>query len=88
MCYVLSRCSKTDLASVPLGKDLPLFHILIKNQWSSLTAFKARSFLKLAVTSVGLDPKSYTFHSSFQRSGTCLAFNNNVDLAKIKQHGN
>ena len=46
------KAFKTYLISVPLGKDLPLFQIFIKNQWSSLTAFKARSFLKLAVTSI------------------------------------
>ena len=51
------------LASVPEGKNLPLFQSVIKNQWLCLTAFKACFFLKLAVTSVDLEPKSYTFHS-------------------------
>ena len=74
------------LASVPTGKHLPLFQILIKDHWLPLSGFKARSFLKLAVTSIGLDPKRYTFHS-FRRSGASLAFNHDIDLARIKQHG-
>ena len=78
---------KKYLASVPIDKNLPLFQILVKQQWQPLTAFKACSFLKLAVTSIGLDPKIYTFHS-FRRSGASLAFNHDVDLNKIKQHGN
>ena len=78
---------KNYLASVPIDKTLPLFQISVKQQWLPLTAFKARSFLKLAVTSIGLDPKIYTFHS-FRRSGASLAFNHDVDLNKIKQHGN
>ena len=78
---------KDYLASVPIDKTLPLFQILVKQQWLPLTGFKARSFLKLAVTSIGLDPKIYTFHS-FRRSGASLAFNHDVDLNKIKQHGN
>ena len=78
---------KKYLASVPTEKNLPLFQISVKQQWQPLTAFKARSFLRLAVTSIGLDPKVYTFHS-FRRSGASLAFNHDVDLNKIKQHGN
>ena len=78
---------KKYLASVPADKNLPLFQIFIKHKWQPLTAFRARSFLKLAVTSIGLDPKVYTFHS-FRRSGASLAFNHDVDLNKIKQHEN
>ena len=77
---------KSYLASVLTGKYLPLFQILIKNHRLSLTAFKARSILKLAVTSIGLDAKTYTFHS-FRRSGASLVFNHDIDLARIKQHG-
>ena len=44
-------------------------------------------FLKLAVTSIGLDSKPYTLNL-FRRSGASLAFYYNVDLAKIKQHEN
>ena len=78
---------KKYLGSIPTDKNLPLFQIFIKHQWQPLTAFKALSFLRLAVTSIGLDPKVYTFHS-FRRSGASLAFNHDVDLNKIKQHGN
>ena len=70
-----------------LSKDSPLFQIKTKSGLGLLTAPKARSFLKLMVAGIGLSPAHYTFHS-FRRSGASFAFDNNVELAAIKQHGN
>ena len=75
------------LAQSPTHKDLPLFQIHTKRGWVPLVAPKARSFLRLVMISLGLNPSSYTFHA-FRRSGASLAFNSNVELSKIKQHGN
>ena len=41
----------------------------------------------LVIISLGWNPTTYTFHAS-RRSGASLAFDSNIDLAKIKQHGN
>ena len=67
-------------------KEEPLFMIKTKAGKKVLTSFKARSFLKMAAVALGLNPKHYSFHA-FRRSGASLAFNSNVDLDKIKQHG-
>ena len=68
------------------GKEDPLFMVKTKAGLKVLTSFKARSFLKMVVLALGLDSKHYTFHA-FCRSGASLAFNSNVDLDNIKQHG-
>ena len=78
---------KVLLARTPRKDSLPLFQIRTKQGWVPLVAPKARSFLRLVIISLGLNPASYTFHA-FRRSGASLAFNNNVELSKIKQHGN
>ena len=70
-----------------LDKDGPSFQIMTKKGMTPLVAANARSVLKLAVTSLGLNPKHFTFHS-FRRSGASLAFDGNVALENIKQHGN
>ena len=65
----------------------PLFQIMTKNGSTPLVAVNAQSVLKVAVTSLGSNPKHYAFHS-FRCSGASLAFNGNVALETIKQHGN
>ena len=50
-------------------------------------ASKVRSFLKLVIINLGLNPSQYTFHM-FRRSGASMAFDNNVQFENIKQHGN
>ena len=67
-------------------KEEPLFMVKTKSGKKVLTSFKARSFLKMVVLALGLDSKHYTFHA-FRHSRASLAFNSNVDLDKIKQHG-
>ena len=78
---------KTWLARTPRDNSLPLFQIHTRLCWVPLVAPKAHSFLRSVVISLGLNPSSYTFHV-FRRSGASLAFDNNVELSKIKQHGN
>ena len=84
LCPVLAL--KAMIEILGQGKEDPLFMVKSKAGRKVLTSFKARSFLKMVVLALGLDSKHYTFHA-FQRSGASLAFNSNVDLDKIKQHG-
>ena len=84
LCPVLDL--KNMIKILNQGKEDPLFMIKTKAGKKILTSFKARSFLKMVVIALGLDSKHYTFHA-FQRSGASLAFNSNVNLDKIKQHG-
>ena len=74
------------LKIVPHGKNLPIFQIRTSQGWVVLTAPRVRSFLKLVIMSMGLNPRTYTAHA-FRRSGASLAFDNNIELSKIKQHG-
>ena len=67
------------------GKEDPLFIVKTKAGVKVLTSFKARSFLKMVVLSLGLDSKHYTFHA-FRRSGVSLAFNSMV-VGRVKQFG-
>ena len=69
------------------SKDSPLFQIRTKKGWVPLIAIKVRSFFKTCIVGLGLNPKEYTFHA-FRRSGASFAFDNNVSLTAIKQHGN
>ena len=61
------------------GKDHPLVLIPNGSGYKSLTARRDRSFLKLAVAAIGMNPKHITFHS-FRRSGATRAFDNDVKL--------
>ena len=51
-----------------------------------ITQVKARSHLKKILHLMGLDPSYHNFHT-FRRSGATLAFNQNIDLQRIKDHG-
>ena len=68
------------------NKTDPLFQIQTTNEWVPLTASNVRSFLRLIVVTLGWNPSPYTFHA-FRCSGASLAFDNNVEFYKIKQHG-
>ena len=80
------KALKWVMAHIPQGSQQPLFQIYTRKGWQILTAPKVRSFLKLVVIALGWNPTTYTFHP-FRRSGASLAFDNEIDLAKIKQHG-
>ena len=82
LCHV--RAIKTMIKTQNLlQKDGPLFQIMTKNGITPLVAANARSVQKVVITSLGLNPKHYTFHS-FRHSGASLAFNGNVALETIK----
>ena len=66
------------------GKEDPLFLILNGSGYKPLTAHRARSFLKLSVAAVGLNPRQFTFHS-FRRSGATLSFDNDIKLDHFRQ---
>ena len=51
-----------------------------------MTASRARSFLRMLVISLGLNPRHCPFHA-FRRSGASVASNHDVKLEHIKQHG-
>ena len=68
------------------NKDSPLFEIQTRKGCVPLIAIRVRSFFKTCIVGLGLNPKDYTFHAF--RSGASFAFDNNVDLTAIKQHGN
>ena len=74
------------IKSIPHNKNSPLFLIRTRLGIVPLTASRARSFLKMVVVSMGLNPHHFTFHA-FRRSGASLAFNHDVKLDHIKQHG-
>ena len=78
---------KAMIAKFNYTKDTPLFLIQNKIAIETTVAFKVRSFLKLVMVSMGLNPSQYTFHM-FRRSGASMAFDNNIQFENIKQHGN
>ena len=68
--------------SYPVSENQPLFCI----DTLPITQVKARSHLKKILHLMGLDPSYHNFHT-FRRSGATLAFNQNIDLQRIKDHG-
>ena len=80
------KALKVMIKAIPRDKVSPLFLIKTKSGVTVLTASKARSFLKMVIVSLGLNPRHFTFHA-FRRSGASLAFNHDVKLNHIKQHG-
>ena len=64
----------------------PLFVINHNSQIPMLTTFKVRNQLAKSITDMNLDPRDYGFHM-FRRSGATLAYNLQVPLPNIKQHG-
>ena len=67
-------------------QDKPLFLVSSQGLPSILTAHRVRSVLKRSITSLGLPPGDYGFHT-FRRSGACWAFDSDVNLNHIKTHG-
>ena len=61
-----------------LSKEVPLFQVKTRTGLGFLTAPKVRSFLKLIVRAIGLNPAHDTSHS-FRRNGVSFAFDNNVE---------
>ena len=80
------KALKVMIKAIPRDKGAPLFLVKTKSGVAILTASKARSFLRMVILSLGLNPKHFTFHA-FRRSGASLAFNHDVKLEHIKRHG-
>ena len=66
----------------PVSDNATLFCI----DQSPVTQVRAHSHLKKILCIIGLDPQFHNFHT-FRRSGATLAFNRNINLQKIKDHG-
>ena len=66
----------------PANDNDPLFCI----PGSPVTQVQAWAHLKKILNMLHLDLNFYNFHT-FRRSGATLAFNQNTDLQKIKDHG-
>ena len=77
---------RTYLQCVPAEPFSPLFGLCINGQYQPILAHHYTSFIKRAVSSIGLDPKNYSSHS-FRRGGASFAFNNCAPTEFIKSHG-
>ena len=80
------RAVRDMTSRLPLPSNAPMFAIPQGPGFIPLTQSKVRRFLALILNSLGLDPSTHPFHS-FRRSGASLAFNSNVSLQAIQQHG-
>ena len=85
-----SICPVTALRKIvsrnSADQDKPLFLVASQGVPSIITAHRVRSVLRRSITSLGLPPREYGYHT-FRRSGACWTFNNNVNLNHIKTHG-
>ena len=77
---------KSCMSKVPFHVNAPLFAIHSKSGYIPITQSQARTTLAKILSSLGMDPKVYGFHT-FRRSGATLAFNAHVPLQNIQQHG-
>ena len=68
------------------GPNDPLFQIKCGASWQVLTDTRIRKFLAKINLKLGLSKSHYTFHS-FRRSGATLAYNSQVPVHQIKDHG-
>ena len=80
------KALKVMIKAIPRDKVSPLFLVRTKSVVAVLTASKARYFFRMVIVSLGLNPRHFTFHA-FRHSGASLAFNHDVKLDHIKQHG-
>ena len=71
---------------VPAEPYLPLFGLYVNNQYRPILAHHYTSFIKRAVSILGLHPRNYSSHS-FRRRGASFAFNNPAPTEFIKSHG-
>ena len=74
------------VSNSPQLKGAPLFTINQNGVPTVLAASKVRLSLRRAVSSLGWDPRDYSFHT-FRRLGASWAFDNNVALDYIETHG-
>ena len=76
----------TMVIRIPLSPNSPMFSIPQGSGVVHITESKVRKFLATLLIALDIDPFTHTFHC-FRRSGASLAFNSNVTLQSIKQHG-
>ena len=69
----------------PNGND-PLFQFCTNGSWTVLTETRIRKILSKINNNLGFPKNYYTFHS-FRRSGATLAYNSQVPVPYIKDHG-
>ena len=77
---------KKLLKTNPGGKNSPLLQFRVSNTLQPLTDTRVRKHLKNILNFLTIGDKNLTFHA-FRRSGATYAFNNNVTLQNIQQHG-
>ena len=77
---------KHVLHSLPASKSSPLFLIPRSSGLIPLTSPMVSSCLSRFLSSMGLNPANFGFHS-FRRSGVSWAADNNVPLHNLKAHG-
>ena len=77
---------KVLLQSTPAPKSAPLFLLPRPSGLSVLTSPMLSSSLSNLLSSLGLNPAHYGFHS-FRRSGVSWAADHNVPLQNLKAHG-
>ena len=84
LCPVAAITAMTSC--IPLPSNSPMFAIPQGQGVVPLTESKVCKTLSSLLSSLNIDPSTHTFHT-FRRSGASLAFNSNVTLQSIKQHG-
>ena len=77
---------KNVINIVPTHRNSPLFQFKTLGQQPPMTDNQVRSNLENMLQKLHFPSSHITFHS-FRRSGATLAFNNNVPMQAIKQHG-
>ena len=68
------------------GANNPLFQIRSASGWQVLTYSRVRKTLSKINTLMGLPSNYYTFHA-FRRSGASLAYDADIPIKEIKEHG-
>ena len=70
----------------PGNKDSPLLQFRVNNRFQPLIDTRVRKHLRNILKLLHVDDKNLTFHT-FRRSGASFAFNHNVSVQNIQQHG-
>ena len=70
----------------PVPRRAPMFSFMRQGRLIVLSQSQVRSTLSKLLSSLGLNPKQYGFHT-FRRSGASLAFSLNIPVEHIKAHG-
>ena len=70
----------------PGSKDSPLLQFRVGHAYQPLIDTRIRKHLKNILSLLNVHDRNLTFHS-FRRSGATFAFNHNVSIQNIQQHG-